>query len=220
MNAARTVAIVGAGKLGTTLARMFVATGHRTILAGRSDPAVLGLVVGAVVPGAEAMAVSDAVAASDIAILALPLHRIPELPPVFSSIVTIDATNYWEPTDGALPSFVDPTRSLSESVRDAIGAGHLVKTFNHVGYHDLDLAFEAGTSRDPLAIGVAGDDLRDTRIAAELVADVGFAPVLLPSLAAGRVLEAGHPLFGAPVTAREMIAQTEDAVAVAVTLRN
>lgn len=46
------IGILGAGKLGTVLGRHAVAAGHETTLAGSGTSDTLGLIVGALVPGA------------------------------------------------------------------------------------------------------------------------------------------------------------------------
>lgn len=200
-----TVGIIGAGKLGTTLARLLVAGGYRTLITSRADPIFVRLAVGAVAPGAEVLTGGELVEQADAVILALPLGALPDLTVSLSTVLTVDATNYWGPVDGGLPGFVDGSVSHSESVRALLGASRLVKAFSHLGYHDLDLL--AAPAGDPgrVALGVAGDESGDVAAVAGIVDRIGFDPVALPSLAAGRALEAGHPVFGQPVTREELL---------------
>ncbi len=89
--------------------------------------------------------------------------------------------------------------SHSESVRNALGVQRLVKSFNHLGYHDLDLlSAQADGQGQQIAIGVAGDRAADRTIVSRLVRRVGFDPVELPTLAAGRSLESGTSCSGRP----------------------
>lgn len=200
-----TVGLIGAGKLGTTLARLFVHAGIRPLVVGRADPATLRFALDAIAPGAEAASPADVLRENDVTILALPLAQITSLPPVPEGVLIVDATNYWQPTDGAVPAFIDPDLSHSESVRNALGVQRLVKSFNHLGYHDMDLlSAQADGQGQQIAIGVAGDRAADRTIVSRLVRRVGFDPVELPTLAAGRSLESGHVLFGSPVTGDAM----------------
>lgn len=200
-----TVGILGAGKLGTTLARLLVAGGYRTLIASRAEPTFVRLAVGAVAPGTEVVTTGELVQRSDAVVLALPLGALPDLAVSFGPVLTVDATNYWGPVDGPVPDFVDGSVSHSESVRRLLGAPRLVKAFSHLGYHDLDLL--AAPPGDPgrVALGVAADEQEDVATVAGIVDRIGFDPVALPSLAAGRALEAGHPVFGQPVTREELL---------------
>ena len=51
----------------------------------------------------------------------------------------IDAMNYWPPTDGRLPPpFDDESIGTSEVVAERLRDADVVKTLNHVGYHELE----------------------------------------------------------------------------------
>jgi len=52
-----------------------------------------------------------------------------------------------------------------------------------------------------LAIPIAGDDSAALAVAAQLIRDAGFDPVIVGDLRSGRVLEPGRALFGDEVTA-------------------
>jgi predicted dinucleotide-binding enzyme len=79
----------------------------------------------------------------------------------------------------------------------------VVKALNHIGYHDLEDQTRPAFAPDRRAAGVAGDDPAAVDLIAGFVDRLGYDPVHLYSLRAGRILQPGGPVFGVTLTQPE-----------------
>jgi predicted dinucleotide-binding enzyme len=194
----RRIAVLGAGHVGPVIARMALDAGFEVAIAASGSPEDLELVTQVVMPGVQARWAKDATAAADLVVLAIPLHRFPALDPgLLAGKLVVDAMNYWAPADGAVPLFDDQELSSSEIVQRRLTQATVVKALNQIAYQNLEDGRRPAGSPDRHAIGVAGDDSDAAKVVGDVIDRIGYDPILLGSLRAGRILQPGGPVFGA-----------------------
>lgn len=195
MKSKPTIGILGAGKLGTTLGRLFIKAGYPVLIAGSKEVEKIALTIEVLVPNAIALTNSEVTKQADIIILAIPLSKYQSIPTQYlKDKLVIDATNYWFEVDGMTRIPEDPSLTSSQLIQQYLSDSTVIKAFNHMGYHDLQ---EETFNDDLKVIAVAGDEDKSKQIVMNLIQDVGFDPLDIGKLKDSWVLEPGSGLFGA-----------------------
>ena len=193
------IAILGAGKVGTSLARVAVEAGYQVDIAASGSPDRIALIVDVLAPGAHATTAADAVVGADLVVLALPLHKFHHLDPsLLAGHVVLDIMNYWTPIDGEITEFDDAPEGTSVLVQRAIPGARVVKTLNHIGYHELEEQHRPAGAPDRVALGAVGDDREAVAQVLAFLERIGFDAIDGGPLANGVAFQPGSPLFGVP----------------------
>ncbi|MFC5931280.1 NADP oxidoreductase [Cryobacterium melibiosiphilum] len=196
-----TIGILGAGRVGTALARQAVKAGYRVRIATAQPAADIDLLVNIVTPGAQAVDASEA-AASDLVIVAIPLHKYRTLNPAdLAGRIVIDAMNYWAPVDGVHDDFEADARTSSEVVAQFLAGSRVVKSLNHIGYHEMEEDDRPAGDPERRALAVAGDDANAKDLVRGFIDRLGYDAVDAGPLAAGRVFEPTTAIFTGSYTA-------------------
>ena len=200
------IGIVGAGMIGSTLAKLWVDAGHEVRLASR-HPEGLQALVESLGKGVSAGTPLEAARFGEVVVLTVPLKAVRglarELAPVLAGKVVLDTGNAYENRDGdaARQASRHPRGSAAWAAEMFPGA-RWVKAFNTVYFKTLES--EARRHGDRVGIPLAGDDREAVEAAAGLARDAGFDPVIVGGLESGREFEPGTRPYNTGMSGREL----------------
>lgn len=196
------IAVIGAGKIGSTVARLFAEAGHEVLIANSRGPASLTELAADV--GARAATSEQALAEGEIILLAIPFARSLEIPAgALGGKIVIDANNYYPARDGQIADLDSGTTTSSELLAKHLHGARVVKAFNTMNFKTLAERGDAGAPRETrLAILVSGDDSEAKAVVSALIEEIGFAAVEMGSLPdGGRRQQPGATLYNVPASA-------------------
>jgi predicted dinucleotide-binding enzyme len=201
----RTIGLIGAGSIGSQLARLAVASGYDVVLSNSRGPQTLSALVAELGPKARAATPDEAAAAGDIVVVTVPLRAYRSVPvaPLAGKIV-IDTNNYYPQRDGHIPELDNETTTTSELLQAHLPASMVVKAFNHIYAAELTTHGQPRGSKNRRALVIAGDD-RDAKAAVtHLLDQFGFDTVDAGPLAEGWRIQRDTPGYGPRRTAEEL----------------
>ncbi|MEV8368702.1 NADPH-dependent F420 reductase [Microbacterium sp. NPDC064584] len=125
--------IIGAGHIGSTLARGLVDRGHDVVISNSRGPASLQELVAELGEHAQAGTVTDAATRGEVVIVTVPLKAYQEVPvaPLVGKIV-LDTNNYYWERDGRIAALEEKTTTTSGMLQEHLPESKVVKAFNHI----------------------------------------------------------------------------------------
>src|SRR6476661_965250 len=125
-----TIGIIGAGHIGSQVARKAVEQGYDVVISNSRGPETLQDLVAGLGPRAKAATPAEAAAAGDFAVVTVPLKNYRDVPvePLAGKIV-IDTNNYYWERDGHVEAL-----DRGETTSSGLLQEHLpvAKAFNHI----------------------------------------------------------------------------------------
>ncbi len=181
-----TIAIIGAGNVGMALGRAFTERGANIIF-GVPQPEKYQTTVSALGPRASVTSTAQAIASSDVVILAVPYAALPAIAQSVSDWqgkILIDATNPLAP--GLSGLLLGTSTSGAEELAKLARGARVVKAFNTTGAENMaDTRYAGGMPAMPLC----GDDAEARQRVTALATLIGFDAVDMGPLVAARYLE-------------------------------
>jgi predicted dinucleotide-binding enzyme len=198
------IGIIGAGHIGGTLARLWVAAGHEVLISSR-HPEELRPLAQSLGPKASVGTPREAALFGDVVLVSVPYGALPQvgrdLKAELAGKIVLDTGNPYPQRDGDMALEARRVGTGVASPRYLPGV-RLVRAFNAINSDDL--AHEAHRSGPPIAIPLAGDDPEALAVAQRLVRDAGFEPVVVGSLSRAHEFDVGTPVYTRLMTAPQL----------------
>jgi len=201
----KTIGLIGAGHIGSQLARLAVKNGYDVVISNSRGPETLADLIGELGPRARAATPDEAAKAGDIVVVTIPLKNVGDVPvaPLAGKIV-IDTNNYYPQRDGHIPELDNESTTTAELLQAHLPASKVVKAFNHIYAAQLTTDGKPAGSKDRRALVIAGDDAGAKATVTALLDQFGFDTVDAGPLKEGWRIQRDTPGYGPRRTAEEL----------------
>jgi predicted dinucleotide-binding enzyme len=200
-----TIGLIGAGHIGSQVARAALSNGYDVVLSNSRGPQTLSTLIAELGPKARAATPEEAAAAADIAVVTVPLKNYRAVPvaPLAGKIV-IDTNNYYPQRDGHIPELDDESTTTAELLQAHLPTSKVVKAFNHIYASQITTDGRPAGTPNRRALVIAGDDADAKAVVARLLDQFGYDTVDAGPLKEGWRIQRDTPGYGPRRTALEL----------------
>lgn len=207
INDVSTIGLIGAGNIGSQVARAATAAGYDVVLSNSRGPETLADLITELGPRARAATAEEAAAAGDLVVVTVPLKALPQVPvaPLAGKTV-IDTNNYYPQRDGQIAELDAETLTSSELLQRHIPESRVVKGFNHIYASQITTDGTPTGSPGRRALVIAGDDAVAKAQVTQLLDEIGFDAVDAGPLAESWRIQPDTPGYGPQLDAEGLAA--------------
>ena len=200
-----TIGLIGAGHIGSQLARLAVRAGYDVVISNSRGPETLAGLVAELGPHARAGTPLDAARQGDIVVVTVPLKNYRAVPaePLAGKVV-IDTNNYYPQRDGHIAELDNESTTTAELLQAHLPGAKVVKAFNHIYAQSLTTEGQPAGTPNRRALVIAGDDDGAKATVTRLIDQFGFDTVDAGPLREGWRIQRDTPGYGPRRTAEEL----------------
>ena len=200
-----TIGIIGAGHIGSQVARAAVQHGYNVVISNSRGPETLADLVAELGEKARAATAAEAGAAGDFVVVTVPLKNYRQVPgePLAGKVV-IDTNNYYFERDGHIQELDDESTTVSQLLQDHLPESIVVKGFNHIPAADITTDTHPAGDANRRALAVAGDDDEAKALLIRLYDEFGFDAVDVGPLSESWRVERDQPAYVVRQNAAEL----------------
>jgi predicted dinucleotide-binding enzyme len=191
-----TLGIIGAGNIGSQVARAALTAGYDVVIANSRGPETLSDLVAQLGDGARAATAAEAGEAGDVVVVTVPLKAIDQIPvePLAGKIV-LDTNNYYPGRDGQIPALDANETTTSQMLQEHLPTSKVVKAFNHIPFGDITADASPADTPDRRALAVSSDFPEAVEFVTRLYDEVGFDAVDVSPLSESWRVERDRPAY-------------------------
>ena len=190
------IGLIGAGNIGSTLARLAVEHGHDVMISNSRGPETLTGLVSHLGERATAGTAARAAEFGDVVVVTIPLKNYRRVPAAeLANKIVIDTNNYYPKRDGQIPELDRDAVTTSELLAAHLPESRVVKAFNNIYYADLARQGQPAGTPGRRALPIAGDDAEAKKVVAGLIEEFGFDAIDAGGLAEGRRFQRDTPAY-------------------------
>ena len=200
-----TIGLIGAGHIGSQVARAALSNGYDVVLSNSRGPQTLSTLIAELGPRARAATPEEAARVADIAVVTVPLKNYRAVPvePLAGKIV-IDTNNYYPQRDGHIPELDNESTTTAELLQAHMPKSKVVKAFNHIYASQITTDGRPAGTPNRRALVIAGDDAEAKKVVTRLLDQFGFDTVDAGPLKEGWRIQRDTPGYGPRRTAEEL----------------
>lgn len=193
----KTVGLIGAGNIGTAVAKLALAAGQQVVLSNSRGPDTLSDLVAELGEGASADTAEGAATRGDLVVVTIPLHAYESVPvePLAGKVV-VDTNNYYPGRDGQIARLDSGEATSSGLLQEHLPTSHVVKAFNHIGAQQLEDDGTPTGTEGRRALAVYGDDDASVTLVAQWLDRLGYDAVVGGDLAESWRIQPDTPGYG------------------------
>lgn len=190
------VGIIGAGHIGSALARTLIEHGYTVTIANSRGPETLTELVDDLGASATAATATDAATAGDFVVVTVPLRNYKAIPvePLAGKIV-IDTNNYYWERDGHIPELDEGSATVSGLLQAHLPGSKVAKGFNHIMAADIQTTGSPAGTPNRRALATASDFPEAAERVTALYDEFGFDAVNIGQLSESWRVERDRPAY-------------------------
>ena len=200
-----TLGIIGAGHIGSQIARAALTAGYEVVIANSRDPETLTELVAELGPTARAATAEEAGTAGDVVVVTVPLKALDQIPvePLAGKIV-LDTNNYYYERDGRIEALDRGETTTSQLVQEHLPTSKVVKAFNHIRSADITTDTAPAGTPGRRALAISSDSREAAEFATRFYDELGFDTVDVSPLSESWRVERDRPAYVVRQTAEEL----------------
>ncbi len=200
-----TIGIIGAGNIGSQVARAALTAGYDVVIANSRGPETLAGLIDELGPKATAGTAVEAAVAGDVVVVTVPLKAVDQLPAeALAGKIVLDTNNYYFERDGHIDALDKGETTTSEIVQKHLPTSRIAKAFNHINAAEITTDGSPAGTPGRRALATAGDDAEAVAFVTAFYDELGFDTVNIGPLSESWRVERDRPAYGVRQDAAEL----------------